>query len=283
MLNGINLTMDGIKVVSIVNKEENNILNLYSGFNCVVERPYLRKEKWAFNNDYGSGLYCTEDKDLSDFWAIKYDSNGQGVGKTNHYQLDVSDLEVKNLDNNNPLEWLSVLMTFREINYSYLDNNEINVNGISVKELEARRIKFLEMFNPKNSILEGYDVVNGYRIDSSYSLIAVAFLCGVLSVKQLKECLHLGNLGYQVVLISDKAFLNLSYIEATPASWGDFKPNDYGDYLVGKKEELQEAITTNVRSGGSCRKSLFDDIAIDYEPSTDERTIVDILGGVDNE
>lgn len=43
------------------------------------------------------------------------------------------------------------------------------------------------------------------------------FISGTISYSQLSEAMKLGELGEQVVLISEKAFENISYISNSPA------------------------------------------------------------------
>ena len=78
-----------------------------------------------------------------------------------------------------------------------------------------------------------YDVIIGYRADDSYFSFARDFVSGAISYKQLSEAMHLGKLGEQVVLISEKAFQNLKYISCSPAN-----PSIY---YAKKKERDREA------------------------------------------
>ena len=63
----------------------------------------------------------------------------------------------------------------------------------------------------------GYDVIRGYRADDSYFSFARDFVSGTISYRQLSEAMKLGELGEQVVLISEKAFENIRYISNSPA------------------------------------------------------------------
>ena len=62
-----------------------------------------------------------------------------------------------------------------------------------------------------------YDVIIGYRADDSYFSFARDFLQGSISYRQLSVALKIGNLGKQVVLISQKAFDSIRFIEAEKA------------------------------------------------------------------
>lgn len=64
---------------------------------------------------------------------------------------------------------------------------------------------------------ENYDVIVGYRADDSYFSFAQDFLNGAISYRQLKESMTLGDLGMQVVLKSQRAFEQITFIDYTIA------------------------------------------------------------------
>ena len=78
-----------------------------------------------------------------------------------------------------------------------------------------------------------YDVIIGYRADDSYFSFARDFVSGTISYRQLSEAMRLGKLGEQVVLISKKAFENISYLSNSPA--------DSEVYYSRKKERDRKA------------------------------------------
>ena len=78
-----------------------------------------------------------------------------------------------------------------------------------------------------------YDVIIGYRADDSYFSFARDFVSGTISYRQLSEAMKLGNLGEQIVLISDKAFENITFISNSPA--------DAQIYYKRKKDRDQKA------------------------------------------
>ena len=67
-----------------------------------------------------------------------------------------------------------------------------------------------------------YDVVTGYRADDSYFSFAQDFIRGVISLAQLEEAMHLGKLGEQIVLKSEKAFSQLEFIDSEEAEAEEF-------------------------------------------------------------
>lgn len=169
-----------------------NCIILYHGSDHVVYKPTYGKGKSY--NDYGRGFYCTEDEHQSDLWASAYPS-----GVTNKYELDLSNLKVLRLDKNDIFTWVAILVSNR-----------------SLKDLPFRAQMNCEEFVKKyNKVdLKDYDVVIGYRADDSYFSFMKSFLDGRLTLEYLRKALDLGNLGYQVALISPKAFDNLKFISS---------------------------------------------------------------------
>ena len=66
--------------------------------------------------------------------------------------------------------------------------------------------------------LTGYDVVIGYRADDSYFQYAESFVSNTLPLRSLNKALKLGKLGEQTVVISQKGFDRLHFVNAYPVS-----------------------------------------------------------------
>ena len=64
----------------------------------------------------------------------------------------------------------------------------------------------------------------GYRADDSYFNYADSFVNNALSIRRLNEALHLGRLGVQVALRTERAFESLTYIGAEEVSWNEYHP-----------------------------------------------------------
>lgn len=172
---------------------------IYHGSESIIEKPIWGKGKP--NNDYGRGFYCTESIELAKEWACSNNRNGYA----NKYDLDCSDLKILNLNSEkyNILNWLAVLAK----NRTYWQNKSISE--------EAK--KYIE----ENFYVDtdGYDLIIGYRADDSYFTFAQDFASGTISLKKLSEAMRLGKLGEQIVLKSEKAFSNISFLgyENAPA------------------------------------------------------------------
>lgn len=94
------------------------------------------------------------------------------------------------------LHWLAIL----------LENREFDIpSGLAFEAKEYILHHFLVDYNR-------YDVIIGYRADDSYFSFAQDFINGTISYRQLNNAMHLGKLGQQVVIKSEKAFLCLQYM-----------------------------------------------------------------------
>lgn len=168
------------------------IIELYHGSKVIVEKP-----KFGFGkpfNDYGRGFYCTESIELAREWACP--SADDGI--CNKFILDTEGLNVIHLTRGryNILSWMAVLLTNRQFEVK-------GALGYAAKE------HIIKHFRPDTSTA---DVMIGYRADDSYFTFAQDFLNGMTSVRDLEWAMRLGNLGEQVVLISEKAYSQIQFI-----------------------------------------------------------------------
>ena len=168
-----------------------NKMILYHGSINIIDKPIFGKGK-AYN-DYGLGLYLTEELELAKEWAVDEYSDGY----VNEYELDLNNIKIMDLSKDyNTLNWIAILLKNR---------------SFSIKNDIARLGKEYLLNNYLPSY-EEYDVIIGYRADDSYFSYAEAFLNNTISLNKLSEALKIGNLGMQVVLKSQKAFNQLKFI-----------------------------------------------------------------------
>lgn len=188
-------------------------MRLYHGSENIIEKPVYGKG--ARYNDYGKGFYCTENIELAKEWACAKQKNGYA----NIYDLDLSDLNVLNLNSGsyNILNWLAILA----------DNRTYWQNG-SIAEPAKNYIK--ENFLPD---ISAYDVIIGYRADDSYFSFAQDFVSGVISLQKLAQAMRLGKLGEQIVLKSQKAFAQIQF--------AGYENADAEEYYIKKNEREREA------------------------------------------
>ena len=168
---------------------------LYHGTDHPIEKPVLDGGKAT--NDYGKGFYCTEHYELACEWAAKVKGRPAVVNK---YELQGTGLKVLDLSSSkyNILNWMVLLLKNRTFTLTA---------PISV---EAKKY-LLENFDVD---VTGFDIIKGYRADDSYFSFAEDFLNNTISVQKLAKAMKLGKLGIQIVLISEKAFSQLRFIES---------------------------------------------------------------------
>lgn len=169
-------------------------MRLYHGSDHIVKNPSLPRGR--LYNDYGRGFYMTAEYELAGEWACKHKTDGY----VNEYELDISALKVLDLQSADfcVLNWISVL----------LKNRTFEVTGDVA--LSAREY-LLKNYLPD---LSGCDVIVGYRADDSYFSYAESFINNALSLRRLESAMTLGELGIQHVLVSERAFDSLEFVDS---------------------------------------------------------------------
>ena len=172
-------------------------MKIYHGSKNIIEKPTLYGGKET--NDYGYGFYCTREIELANEWACPDNNDGYA----NEYELDLAGLKILDLSQKkyNILNWIALLLQFR-IPAGLSPNDEI------------ARDYIVQNFAVD---LTDIDVIIGYRADDSYFSFARDFVKNSITVSQLARAMELGKLGLQVVLHSEKAFEQLTYIKSTIA------------------------------------------------------------------
>ena len=165
---------------------------LYHGSASIIEQPTFGKDKR--HNDYGLGFYCTQSLELAKEWAVEEKRDGYA----NKYALNLQGLTILNLSQKSftTLHWITLLLQ----NRVFTLKNDIT---------KAGKNYLIEHFSLP---VKEYDVIKGYRADDSYFAYAENFLNNIISVQRLSEALRLGNLGEQVVLMSQKSFGQLKFL-----------------------------------------------------------------------
>ena len=162
-------------------------LIIFHGSDHIIEQPAFGVgQKY---NDYGAGFYCTEWVELAKEWACR----GVGTdGYANAYSINLEGMKILNLSEGgcHILNWLALL----------LDNRRFS---ITAPIAQAAKQYILEEFLPDTT---PYDIIIGYRADDSYFSFARDFINNTISLEQLSKAMHLGKLGEQIVIKSEKAF-----------------------------------------------------------------------------
>ena len=173
-----------------MNNVAKNNITLYHGtsdFNFKVNLKFNNP-----NNDYGSGLYLTDNLELAKEWSVS------GVidktkGLVKEFKLDLEGLKILDLSKMDSLYWITILLNNRKID---------NLNKVIKKKIYNLSSKY-------NIDLDGYDVIKGYRADDSYYAYMKDFLFDSLYLDDLEKSITLGNLGIQYCIKSEEAFNRL--------------------------------------------------------------------------
>ena len=195
-------------------------LTISHGSSKIIERPDFGTGNP--HNDYGLGFYCTESMELAKEWA----SSTETDGFANQYQLNLTGLSTLSLTSGDYhiLNWLSVL----------LENRRFRIDGAIAQQAKAY---ISENFSVD---YKQYDIIRGYRADDSYFSLANAFLNNTISVTQLEKAMVLGKLGEQIVLISQKAFASIEFVNAIPAPNEIYLPKKLARDTAARKDFQQE-------------------------------------------
>lgn len=173
---------------------------IYHGSEKILKKPTFHYERSNKHNDYGLGFYCTQNIDMAKEWA----NRNSRSGFANKYSIDERGLKILDLTDKTKfsvLNWIAILLHNREIP----ENDQIEFRDV---------LDYLEKYYID---VEEYDVVIGYRADDAYFRFPLMFVRNLLTFEKLEEIYMLGNLGKQYVLISQKAFERLEFIEALPS------------------------------------------------------------------
>jgi len=160
-------------------------------------------------HDYGKGFYCVEDMEMAKEWACQHTDATTSFVYV--YELNLTGLDqIMDLNISAPAYWLSALATHRYV----------SKEGALLKQ---RRERFTEAFRVDCA---GADVIKGWRANDQYFAYLRDFLRMDISYEAVVEAMRLGDLGQQIVLISDKAYTNCLQIDRIT-----IEANEYGKYF----------------------------------------------------
>lgn len=173
-------------------------MKIYHGSKVLIEHPVVKGSDER--NDYGPSFYMTKDLDAAKSWACKNNS----VGVVNEYEINNSSfnglkvLDLTNKDKYSVLNWMAILMHFRELDSSFIRNNVLTLN-------------WLEKFYIN---VDDYDVIIGFRADDSYFRFPLRFVSNDLSFDDLEEVFLSGHLGIQYAFMSERSIKKLTFRRA---------------------------------------------------------------------
>lgn len=167
------------------------VKKLYHGSANIIEKPMFGFGK-AYN-DYGLGFYCTDSLEMAKEWGVGKNQDGYA----NCYELECDGLDILDLNASEYciLHWLAILLQNREFDMP---------SALALESKEYLLANFSVDYKSPDAII-------GYRADDSYFSFAQDFINGTISYRQLNNAMHLGKLGQQFVLKSQRAFERIRY------------------------------------------------------------------------
>lgn len=186
------------------------------------------------HNDYGKGFYCTKAEEMAKEWACKQNTDGF----VNSYELNTDGLKILDLTDgqHTVLNWIAILLKYRTFKLS----SEIAIDA---------RDYIIEHYSVN---ISDYDVVVGYRADDSYFQYAESFVSNGLPLRSLNKALKLGKLGEQTVLVSQKAFDQIKFIDAAPVSKDEYYPK-----FIDRDFSARKAFKQEIKKSKVYRDDIF--------------------------
>jgi len=186
------------------------------------------------HNDYGKGFYCTKAEEMAKEWACKQNTDGF----VNSYELNTDGLKILDLTDgqHTVLNWIAILLKYR----TFKLNSEIAIDA---------RDYIIEHYSVN---IGDYDVVVGYRADDSYFQYAESFVSNSLPLRSLNKALRLGKLGEQTVLVSQKAFDQIKFIDAAPVSKDEYYPK-----FIDRDSSARKAFKQEIKKSKVYRDDIF--------------------------
>ena len=227
-------------------------MKLLHGTDHIIETPDITIGNP--HNDYGMGFYCTKVDEMAREWACKKNSNGF----VNVYDFDDTGLNVLNLldGNHTVLNWIALLLQFR----TFKLDSEIAMDA---------RDYLIEHYAID---LSSYDVVIGYRADDSYFQYAESFVSNALPLRSLNTALRLGKLGEQTVVISQRGFDRLKFLEAYPVDKSVYYPK-----FADRDSTARDTYRKEIKRSRSYRDDIFVMDILREEMANDDPRIQRIL------
>ena len=214
---------------------------IYHGSEFIIERPEYKKGN--IHNDYGLGFYCCSNKELAKEWAARK----TGHGFVNRYNIRDDRLKILDLTKppyDNVLLWVSLLMHNRVLSTDLKDNYP--------RELKYLKEKYL-------IDISKFDIVIGYRADDSYFRFPESFVRSEITLESLNKIFQAGDLGKQYVVISERAFNLLKFIDYEEVQ--EIAKENYYKRKTGADKIFDDLLRSDRYSKGTRLR----DLVLDYE------------------
>jgi len=171
---------------------------IYHGSKEIIKNPTWRGSH--IHNDYGPAFYMTIDLEAAKSWACRNDI----AGIVNRYHIPntafkkLKILDLTNKEKYSVLNWMAILMHFRLLSSSFIENNQIALDYLAKYYINV----------------DEYDVIIGYRADDAYFRFPLRFISNDLAIEDLEDAFLSGHLGIQYAFMSKKAISLLKFNEA---------------------------------------------------------------------
>nr|MCR5490967.1 DUF3990 domain-containing protein [Bacilli bacterium] len=142
------------------------------------------------------------------------------------------------------LYWVAILMHNRELS--------ADLRNSFPRELAYLEKKFL-------IDVSEYDIVIGYRADDSYFRFPEAFVRSEITLESLDKIFQAGELGKQYVLISERAFRLIHYLDSEEAL-----PKSRQDYYL-RKSGADKVFTDLLNADRYAKGTRLRDLVMDHE------------------
>lgn len=207
-------------------------IKLLHGTDHIIEVPDITIGNTK--NDYGKGFYCTREDEMAREWVCKKNTDGF----VNIYDMDLDELNILNLmdADNTILNWIAILLKFRTFDLK----SEI---------AEDAREYMIQNFSLD---ITKYDIIIGYRADDSYFQYAESFVSNSLPLRSLNKALKLGKLGEQTVLVSEKAFERIKFVDAYSVDKTIYYPK-----FIKRDTAARDGYTKSIKKNKSYRDDIF--------------------------
>ena len=178
--------------------------------------------------DYGSGLYLTQYKELAKEWSVAFHDNKYGY--VHEFILDISDIQIFDFSQVQPVVWLA------ELAKHYKDD----------RLFTERQQKLIQALINKYSVYntDKKDILYGWRADSSFSNIFIYSIQNRLSIMQINNALHIGDLNMQYCIKSLKAYSLLQKTKNVLTIEADEWKKKYAERISSFDSELEGILYT---------------------------------------
>ena len=193
--------------------------------------------------------------------------------------IEVPDIHIGNPHNDYGMGFYCTRVDEMAREWACKKNTDGFVNSYDFDTEELKVLNLLDGTHTRDYLIDhysidltGYDVVIGYRADDSYFQYAESFVSNTLPLRSLNKALKLGKLGEQTVVISQKGFDRLHFVNAYPVSKSVYYPK-----FLDRDTKARDTYRKEIKKSKSYRDDIFVLDILREEMSNDDPRIQRIL------